>query len=71
MWRLFGIATLLVLTSQPALAATLDRVRETKTFRIGYRADAKPHSYRTEQGRPAGYVVDLCREVSAAIAQLI
>jgi ABC-type amino acid transport substrate-binding protein len=46
-------------------------VRETKTFRIGYRADAKPHSYRTEQGQPAGYVVDLCRKVAAAIVQLV
>ncbi|HXF89073.1 MAG TPA: amino acid ABC transporter substrate-binding protein [Xanthobacteraceae bacterium] len=71
MWRLFGMAALLVLILQPAAAATLDRVRETNTFRIGYRADAKPHSYRTEQGQPAGYVVDLCREVAAAIIQLI
>jgi ABC-type amino acid transport substrate-binding protein len=69
MWRLFGIAALMVMTWQPLTAATLDRVRETKTFRIGYRADAKPHSYRTEQGQPAGYVVDLCREVAAAINQ--
>ena len=64
-------AALLVLMSQPLAAATLDRVRETKTFRIGYRADAKPHSYRNEQGQPAGYVVDLCREVAAAVEQAI
>ncbi len=64
-------AALLVLMSQPLAAATLDRVRETKTFRIGYRADAKPHSYRNDQGQPAGYVVDLCREVAAAVEQAI
>jgi ABC-type amino acid transport substrate-binding protein len=64
-------AVLLVLISQPLAAATLDRVRETKTFRIGYRADAKPHSYRNERGQPAGYVVDLCREVAAAVEQAI
>src|SRR5262249_10889392 len=43
----------------------------TKTFRIGYRADAKPHSYDNEKGQPAGYVVDLCREVGAAVTQTI
>jgi len=64
-------AALLVLTAQPLAAATLDRVRESKTFRIGYRADAKPHSYRNEQGQPTGYVVDLCREVAAAVNQAL
>src|SRR5262249_39180813 len=38
---------------------------------IGYRADAKPHSFRTEQGQAAGYVVDLCREVAAAISESV
>jgi len=71
MWRLFAIAALLILTLQPLAAATLDRVRETRMFRIGYRADAKPHSYRTEQGQPAGYVVDLCREVAAAVGEVV
>jgi polar amino acid transport system substrate-binding protein/glutamate/aspartate transport system substrate-binding protein len=69
MQRLVAIAALLVLISQSLAAATLDRVRESRVFRIGYRADAKPHSYRNEQGQPAGYVVDLCREVAAAITQ--
>jgi ABC-type amino acid transport substrate-binding protein len=48
-------------------AATLERVKETGLFRIGYRADAKPYSYRNEKGEPAGYIVDLCREVAAAV----
>src|SRR4029077_7599588 len=65
------LVAFLVLTSQSLLAATLDRVRETRVFKIGYRADAKPHSYRTEQGEPAGYVVDLCREVAAAVTQSV
>ena len=50
-----------------AEAATLDRVRDTGTFRIGYRADAKPYSYRNENGQAAGYIVDLCLEVAAAL----
>lgn len=68
-YSLAAFAAFLILAASPLSAATLDRVRETKTFRIGYRADAKPHSYRNEQGQPAGYVVDLCREVSAAVNQ--
>jgi polar amino acid transport system substrate-binding protein len=51
-----------------AEAATLDRVRQSGVFRIGYRADAKPYSYRNAQGQPAGYIVDLCGEVAAAFS---
>ena len=52
---------------QAAYAGTLDRVRESGTFRIGYRSDAKPYSYRNENGQPAGYIVDLCLEVAGAV----
>ena len=51
--------------TQSARRATLDRVRDSGVFRIGYRADAKPYSYRNDQGQPAGYIVDLCLEVAA------
>lgn len=71
MRRVIAIAALLVVASQSLAAATLDRVRESRVFRIGYRADAKPHSYRNDQGQPAGYVVDLCREVAAAVTQSV
>lgn len=52
--------------SQEAGAATLERVRETGVFRIGYRTDAPPFSYVSVIGEPVGYIVDLCREVAAA-----
>jgi ABC-type amino acid transport substrate-binding protein len=51
----------------PAAAATLDRIRDNGVFRIGYRADARPYSYRDNQGQPAGYIVELCLEVAAAL----
>src|SRR5262245_61356918 len=41
-------------------AGTLDRVREAARIRLGYRADARPFSYRDETGRAAGYSVALC-----------
>ena len=61
------MATVLALASQAADAATLDRIRDSGVFRIGYRADAKPYSYQDEQGQPAGYIVDLCLEIAAAL----
>lgn len=71
MRRLLALAGCLVLLSQVAEAGTLDRVRETRTIKLGYRADAKPHSYRTDKGEPAGYAVDLCKEVATAVIQTI
>jgi ABC-type amino acid transport substrate-binding protein len=66
MRRLALLAAALVIAAQ-ANAGTIERVRDTGVFRIGYRADAKPYSYQDAHGRPAGYVVDLCREVAAAL----
>jgi ABC-type amino acid transport substrate-binding protein len=66
MRRMAILAAALVIASQVA-AGTIERVRDTGVFRIGYRADAKPYSYQDAQGRPAGYIVDLCREVAAAL----
>ena len=67
MRRLLTLAAVLALASQAASAGTLDRIRDTGVFRIGYRADAKPYSYQDRQGQPAGYIVDLCLEVAAAL----
>jgi ABC-type amino acid transport substrate-binding protein len=69
--RTLAIIAALLASAAQAAAATLDRVRTTGVFTIAYRADAKPYSYRTEQGQPAGYIVDLCREVAAAVAEAI
>jgi ABC-type amino acid transport substrate-binding protein len=66
MRRLALLAAALLIAAQ-ASAGTLERVRDTGVFRIGYRADAKPYSYQDAKGRPAGYIVDLCRQVAAAL----
>ncbi len=66
MRRLVILAAALIIASQAA-AGTIERVRETGVFRIGYRADAKPYSYQDSDGQPAGYIVDLCRQVAAAL----
>jgi ABC-type amino acid transport substrate-binding protein len=54
---------------QPAGAATLDRIREAGAIKLGYRTDARPYSFRNESGQPAGYIVELCREVANAVAK--
>jgi ABC-type amino acid transport substrate-binding protein len=58
-----------LLASQNVAAGTLDRVRAAGVFKIGYRTDAPPFSYNSAIGEPAGYIVDLCREVAAAAKQ--
>jgi polar amino acid transport system substrate-binding protein len=64
------IALALLLTFTGAAAAdTLKRVQDSGVIRIGYRADALPHSYSDSAGRPAGYIVDICREVVAAVQE--
>jgi ABC-type amino acid transport substrate-binding protein len=55
--------------SQSAAAGTLERVRESGVFKIGYRMDAPPFSYNSAIGEPAGFIVDLCREVAAAVKE--
>jgi len=67
MLRLMLGALLIVLGASPGLAATLDRVKETETLRIGFRTDAVPFSYRDAVGEPAGYSVELCRAVAGEI----
>jgi ABC-type amino acid transport substrate-binding protein len=52
----------------PAFAVgTLDRVRDSGTFKIGYREDAAPYSFKSTLGEPAGYSVALCKAVAVAV----
>jgi ABC-type amino acid transport substrate-binding protein len=67
MRRLLTLVAVTALASQSVSAATLDRIRETGAFRIGYRADARPYSFQDRNGQPSGYIVDLCTEVAASL----
>ena len=53
--------------SSLAAAQTLDQVRESGVFKIGYREDAAPFSYKNALGEASGYAVDLCRQVAADV----
>ncbi len=72
--RIFLLAAALIAGLAPAgavAADTLTKVKESGTFVIGYRADARPFSYANEAGEPAGFSVDLCRRISDAVKQAI
>lgn len=45
-------------------AGTLDRIKASGRIALGYRADARPFSYKDDAGRPAGYSVALCLKVA-------
>ena len=66
----FAVAMALLLM-QGATAGTLDRVKADGVFKIGYRTDAQPYSYSTDAGLPAGYIVDICRAVAAAVQKQV
>jgi len=55
--------------SDQSVAQTLERIKETKTLRIGHRADARPFSYLDEAGKPTGYVVELCQAIAQGLQQ--
>ena len=59
----FAVACFTI-AAMPASAATLDRIRETGSIRLGYLADARPFSFQTGSGAAEGYAVALCRRVA-------
>src|SRR6476660_661017 len=52
---------------EPTSAATLDRMQQTGKLTLGYRADARPFSYRDESGNADGYAVGLCKQIAEKI----
>ncbi len=77
--QLLGVtAAVLVLSGcsmaqSPAGAAgadgTLGRIKETNTIRLGYRESSRPFSFVADDGKPAGYSVDLCSRVASSVSR--
>jgi ABC-type amino acid transport substrate-binding protein len=67
--------TLLVLLAVAAAGqaqtrtGTLKKVGDTGTLTLGYRENAAPFSFTGSDGKPAGYSIDLCQEIAAAVQQ--
>ena len=62
-----GFVGLLGSLAEIVQAATLDDIRQSGTFKIGYRADVPPFSSLNDDGQPAGFSIDICRRIAARI----
>lgn len=49
----------------------MKRVEETGVLRIGFRVDAPPFSFLSDEGEPAGLAVALCKEVAKRLSKTI
>jgi ABC-type amino acid transport substrate-binding protein len=48
---------------------TLQRIAQSKSIRLGYLKEGVPFSFAEQQGKPVGYMVDLCTRVANGIQQ--
>jgi glutamate/aspartate transport system substrate-binding protein len=65
---LISVAEVSAQTPPPA-DSRLKSIIAKKAIRIAYRADARPFSFVNDAKEPLGYTIDLCKQVSASIAQ--
>ena len=67
--RTLVVAAITLIPATSLLAqGTLERVAARGEFRIGYNPDSRPLSF-VENGQPAGYSVDICRRIAAAVRE--
>lgn len=50
-----------------ASAQTLERIRSSGTFNVGFVLDEAPFSSKSSDNRPVGYAVQLCQDVAEAL----
>ena len=64
-----ALLTLLTLCAVPGivLGGTLDQIKKSGEIRVGYRTDAPPLSFKDDSGQAAGYSVELCKRIAAAV----
>jgi ABC-type amino acid transport substrate-binding protein len=53
--------------SAQEIRPTLDKVKESGVVHVGYRERSRPFSFVGDDGRPAGYSIDLCQEIVGAM----
>jgi|APTNR8051073442_1049403.scaffolds.fasta_scaffold14521_1 ABC-type amino acid transport substrate-binding protein len=63
------LAAALLTVPPVAQAATLERIKETGTIRIGYREHQPPMSFADATGQPVGYTIDLCTRIATAVKE--
>src|SRR5688572_13649254 len=73
MLRTMLVMTLILVCAAPTLApagqhtGTLKKIKDSKTIVLGYRDSSWPFSYVGDDGKPAGYSVDLCLRIAEAV----
>lgn len=71
----FGLAVCVVLLAVAGPVAgqeirpTLDKIKETGVLELGYRETSRPFSFRSSDGQPAGFSIDLCLQVASGIRE--
>ena len=71
----YGLVTSMLLAALAGTAVaqeirpTLDKIKETGAIQLGHRETSRPFSFLNSDGQPAGYSVDLCLQVAAAVKQ--
>lgn len=53
----------------PAAADRLDEIAQRGEIRLGVRSEAPPFSFAGPDGKPAGWSVELCERIAAAVAE--
>ena len=73
MIRSLTLLLVTLLLAGPALGAELDgtlkKIKATNTITLGYREFARPFAFVGDDGKPAGYSVELCTRITASIAK--
>lgn len=62
-----ALACSVLLLGTAHAAGTLDQVKQSAKLKLGYRADARPFSYKDESGNASGYTVALCKKVAEQV----
>ena len=65
--RLMALAVSSALLAAPAMADTLQKIKDTGTITIGHRESSIPFSYLDGNQKPVGYSMELCNKVVDAV----
>ena len=66
---LLTIVTLAAPARGAELEGTLKKIKASNTITLGYRDSSRPFSFVGDDGKPAGYSVDLCTRVAESIGK--
>lgn len=66
--RVLSIAAVAASLAVPAFADSLESIKSSGVLKVGFREDARPFAFVGQDGKPAGYSVELCDRIAANLA---